>query len=250
MATKAALRPLINTMVLLAAIALGGILLPFEHGSSLAQGDCQTFRETGRSVCGRFLEYWQKNGGLAQNGLPISNEFQEVSDLNGETYTVQYFERAVFEKHPENQAPYDVLLSQLGTFQFKEKYPNGEPRPQFTPQPTAQPQPQSKLPSATVNQYFNAMALSGGTSIRVQRSLLSKSLLTRLYGLDPYWGFLGQNFPRWKTSQDAPRTDYSGGGPAWVLLLDDKGNTVAVFTLVKEDGVWKIEYAEPNALPK
>ena len=37
-------------------------------------------------------------------------------------YTVQYFERAVMEMHPENKAPFDVLLSQLGTFQYKAKY--------------------------------------------------------------------------------------------------------------------------------
>jgi hypothetical protein len=24
--------------------------------------------------------------------------------------------------HPENQAPFDVLLSQLGTFQYQQKY--------------------------------------------------------------------------------------------------------------------------------
>jgi hypothetical protein len=35
---------------------------------------------------------------------------------------VQYFERAVMEYHPENKVPYDVLLSQLGTFQYKAKY--------------------------------------------------------------------------------------------------------------------------------
>jgi C-terminal peptidase prc len=35
---------------------------------------------------------------------------------------VQYFERAVFEYHPENQAPYDVLLSQLGTTRYKALY--------------------------------------------------------------------------------------------------------------------------------
>lgn len=56
--------------------------------------------------------------------------------MNGKSYTVQYFERAVFEKHPENQAPYDVLLSQLGTFRFKSKYPNGEPG---APPPTSIP---------------------------------------------------------------------------------------------------------------
>ncbi|HET9495790.1 MAG TPA: hypothetical protein VFR15_16315, partial [Chloroflexia bacterium] len=80
------------------------------------------FAETGKRVGGKFLEYWQQNGGLAQQGYPISDEFMEKSDLNGQTYTVQYFERAVFEYHPENQLPYDVLLSQLGTFQYREKY--------------------------------------------------------------------------------------------------------------------------------
>ena len=37
-------------------------------------------------------------------------------------YKVQYFERAVFEYHPENQPPYNVLLSQLGTFRHRDKY--------------------------------------------------------------------------------------------------------------------------------
>ena len=58
-----------------------------------------------------FLDYWNAHGGLAQQGFPISEEFVEKSDLNGQEYTVQYFERAVFEMHPENQPPYDVLLS-------------------------------------------------------------------------------------------------------------------------------------------
>jgi len=82
------------------------------------------FKETGKRVGGKFLAYWQQHGGLAQQGYPISDEFKEKSDLDGKTYTVQYFERAVFELHPENQSPYDVLLSQLGTFRYKQKYPN------------------------------------------------------------------------------------------------------------------------------
>ena len=69
------------------------------------------------------------HGGLAQQGYPISDEFTEVSDLNGKPYTVQYFERAVFEKHPENQPPFDVLLSLLGTFRYKQKYPQRRARP-------------------------------------------------------------------------------------------------------------------------
>jgi hypothetical protein len=47
---------------------------------------------------------------------------EQPCDLNGKPYTVQYFERAVFELHPENKSPYDVLLSQLGTFQYKARY--------------------------------------------------------------------------------------------------------------------------------
>ena len=43
----------------------------------------------------------------------------EVSDLDGKLYKVQYFERAVMEYHPENQPPYNVLLSQLGTFRLR-----------------------------------------------------------------------------------------------------------------------------------
>ena len=82
----------------------------------------QLFAETGHRVGGKFLDYWKNHGGLAQQGFPISEEFTEVSDLNGKPYTVQYFERAVFEYHPENAPPYDVLLSQLGTFQYKAKY--------------------------------------------------------------------------------------------------------------------------------
>ncbi len=90
--------------------------IPGENETSRA------FPETGKSVKGIFLDYWDSNGGLTQQGYPISEEFTEISPLNGKAYTVQYFERAVFEYHPENQPPHNVLLSQLGTFQYKRKY--------------------------------------------------------------------------------------------------------------------------------
>jgi len=104
-----------------------------------ATAACITFPETGKQVCDRFLEYWQQNGGLAQQGLPLSDEFQEVSAVDGKTYTVQYFERAVFEKHPENARPYDVLLTLLGREKYLAKYPNGPGGP--APSPSAQPTP-------------------------------------------------------------------------------------------------------------
>jgi hypothetical protein len=78
-----------------------------------------------RPICwaGRFRAYWEQQGGLAQFGYPLSEEFPERSALSGQVYTVQYFERAVFEYHPENPAPYQVLLSQLGTLRYHERYP-------------------------------------------------------------------------------------------------------------------------------
>lgn len=92
-----------------------------------AQSTCENFKESGRSICGRFLDYWNNNGGLAQQGYPISSEMLEQSDTDGKTYVVQYFERAVFEKHPENKAPNDVLLQLVGVFAYNMRYPNGAP---------------------------------------------------------------------------------------------------------------------------
>ncbi|HEY8600151.1 MAG TPA: hypothetical protein VIL85_17070 [Thermomicrobiales bacterium] len=75
--------------------------------------DATYFRETGHNVGGRFLAYWQANGGLAQFGYPLSEELREILE-DGREYTVQYFERARFERHPTNPPPYDVLLGQFG----------------------------------------------------------------------------------------------------------------------------------------
>ncbi|HEY8602129.1 MAG TPA: hypothetical protein VIL85_27130 [Thermomicrobiales bacterium] len=71
------------------------------------------FAETGHNLAGAFLTFWQANGGLAQLGYPLTEERREVLE-DGREYTVQYFERARLERHPENAAPYDVLLGQFG----------------------------------------------------------------------------------------------------------------------------------------
>lgn len=91
------------------------------------------FPETGKKLGGSFLKYWQAHGGLQQQGYPISDEFTEVSDANGRPYTVQYFERSVFEWHPENAPPYNVLLSLLGNFRYNDKYVQGSVAPGSEP---------------------------------------------------------------------------------------------------------------------
>ncbi|NWJ47535.1 MAG: hypothetical protein HXX08_16880 [Chloroflexi bacterium] len=72
------------------------------------------FEQTGHNLRFRFLEYWMANGGLERFGYPISEEHREVDPETGKSYVMQWFERARFEYHPENQRPYDVLLGLLG----------------------------------------------------------------------------------------------------------------------------------------
>ncbi|HEX2911747.1 MAG TPA: hypothetical protein VH186_13135 [Chloroflexia bacterium] len=73
------------------------------------------FKETGHTLSGTFKAYWDKNGGLPVFGFPTTEEFSEVEFSTGKAFTVQYFERARFEYHPENKdTPYEVLLGLLG----------------------------------------------------------------------------------------------------------------------------------------
>jgi peptide/nickel transport system substrate-binding protein len=77
------------------------------------------FPETRHTLAGTFLDTWNRYGGLQQFGFPISERFQEQSPDDGKPYTVQYFERARFELHPDKPAPYDVELGLLGTQQYR-----------------------------------------------------------------------------------------------------------------------------------
>jgi hypothetical protein len=168
-------RILTNIALVVATMAFTTIFHPFQYFRSLAQPaeqtGCRQFTETGQTVCGRFLDYWNTHGGLAQQGYPVSPEFTEVSDLDGKSYTVQYFERAVFEYHPENKAPYDVLLSQLGTFRLKEKYPNGTPANTSPP-----PQPTSAPADGLVGQVFEYTPLLQKTTFKAEVSDTKESV--------------------------------------------------------------------------
>ncbi|HEX5506698.1 MAG TPA: polysaccharide deacetylase family protein [Thermomicrobiales bacterium] len=84
---------------------------------------------TGHRLGFGFRDYWQSRGldlgepgvsfreSLALFGYPLSEEFRERLD-DGKTYTVQYFERARFEYHPENPPGQTTLLGRLGADQL------------------------------------------------------------------------------------------------------------------------------------
>lgn len=80
---------------------------PYRDGG-FPVADGRFFAETGHFVGGGFWDYWQANGGLMVFGYPLTEEIQE------DGRTVQYFERAVFEFHPENADSYKILLRRLG----------------------------------------------------------------------------------------------------------------------------------------
>src|SRR5205823_6339111 len=64
--------------------------------------DAAYFPQTRHGVSGAFRAYWEENGGLMRFGYPVTRVF-EVGGVR-----MQYFERARFEWHPENPAPYKV----------------------------------------------------------------------------------------------------------------------------------------------
>ena len=74
--------------------------------------NCLYFGETGHSLCYVFREYWLQQGGLDRFGYPIS----EFTSENG--LTVQYFQRARMEWHPEKQTGSRIQLAPLGSIYF------------------------------------------------------------------------------------------------------------------------------------
>jgi heat shock protein HslJ len=97
---------------------------PFDPNQADAER-CRFFAETNRQVCGDFLTAFRSFGlnfpntpgitfeeSLALFGLPISDPMTEV--IEGRELTVQWFERARFELHPQNAPPFNVLFGRLG----------------------------------------------------------------------------------------------------------------------------------------
>lgn len=92
----------ISIIIILAVIL--GFWLP---QPSLAQ-EQEFFEETQHWVSGDFLKYFRSRGGLEVFGYPISEEFVDQG------LTVQYFQNARMEWHPNNPDSYKVQLGLLG----------------------------------------------------------------------------------------------------------------------------------------
>lgn len=96
-----------------------------EFGKSPNLPNCRYFPETGQSICGEFLAYWRSHGleldgrrgfseaeSLALFGLPLSApQIERLS--NGQSYMVQWFERARMEDHGADGVLLGLLSSEL-----------------------------------------------------------------------------------------------------------------------------------------
>lgn len=85
--------PLRKVSRFLACIAAVALMLPQGTVPSVAaQEPSMTFAETGKTVKGKFLQFFAHNGGTLAQGLPISEEMQERSDTDGKLFNMSYSE--------------------------------------------------------------------------------------------------------------------------------------------------------------
>lgn len=94
------------SLVLVLALALSTVAPA--AAPALANGNWRYFGETGCWVGAEFLTFFDKRGGVDIFGFPIDNATIE------DGLTVQYFQRARMELHPEASAAYRVQLGLLG----------------------------------------------------------------------------------------------------------------------------------------
>ena len=106
---------IIRLLVTLSLLVVNAFGLVFVTPPAMAQSsDERCFPETNHCISGRFRQYWEQHGGVAVFGFPIINVRSELVRDTGRAHMTQWFERNRFELHPENAAPYDVLLGRLG----------------------------------------------------------------------------------------------------------------------------------------
>jgi hypothetical protein len=144
------------------------------------------FAATGHAIAPQFWGFWSRNGlefegnkntktpaeSLALFGYPVS-EAQMEQGSDGQMYLTQWFERARFEYHPENKAPFDVLLGRLGAAALADapqRKPKSDPAlaigcPENAPAPAegaqawvANPQPQAP---GSINTLCARLTLGG-----------------------------------------------------------------------------------------
>lgn len=92
------------------------VLLGFRQPAQAQQGDGRYFPETGHTVRGEFLQFYESvPDAVLVFGYPITEAFVTTHPAG---LTVQYFQRARFELHPELPAGQRVTLTAIGAWLY------------------------------------------------------------------------------------------------------------------------------------
>jgi hypothetical protein len=92
-------------------VAIVSMLLPAcleQSASNVDREESHYFRETGHMVRGDFWHFFKQYGGVESLGYPLTEE------IGDDGWTVQYFDKARLEYHPENEPAYRITVGWLG----------------------------------------------------------------------------------------------------------------------------------------
>ncbi|GAB4451140.1 MAG: hypothetical protein OHK0015_56330 [Chloroflexi bacterium OHK40] len=90
------MRPTRSVLLALILLAITPFAVPAQ-----AQNDQRCFPETGQCIAGLIRAYWERNGGLAVFGFPVTAQAAET--VEGTPLQVQWFERDRLEIQPDGQ---------------------------------------------------------------------------------------------------------------------------------------------------
>jgi polysaccharide biosynthesis protein PslG len=213
---------------------------PFQKVAQIPSNANQTwFAETGHTLRndaarGPFKSFWERYGGLAVFGFPISEPFQERNPDTGETYWVQYFERNRFEYQPQQPADFQVLLGRLGA-QYADDNPGKVDRKAFERRDPSGSLPEPFIYGANIRGYYTDR----------------DRVLTLLKN-----GFEANNFtggPAW-IRQQVPWSDHmsADGSIAWgeldKVVEDAAAKNVKVFLGIAKSPSWATDNGQ-NGMP-
>ncbi|MDZ4718626.1 MAG: hypothetical protein SH847_09240 [Roseiflexaceae bacterium] len=185
------------------------------------------FSETSQIVQYGFKEIWEKQGGLAIFGLPISSEIQEQLE-DGTTRTTQYFERSRFEYHPEFPDGQRVLISLLGR--------KLAPAALTTPlAPGSTPPPLTPLTTTPVTLKRPLIPASNNATVSPAAALAGQTFTFTASGFNS-----GEDVALWSAAPDGTVTPFESR-----VKADTKGtlDTAAITFSTKADaasGIWSI----------
>ncbi|HJZ48931.1 MAG TPA: hypothetical protein VKE41_17265, partial [Roseiflexaceae bacterium] len=90
------------------------LVAAFPHGARAAE-TCLPNQPSGVACLDdTFTSFWRDNGGLPVFGYALTGAGLERNSDASQEFVTQWTERNRFEQHPENRAPYDILLGRMG----------------------------------------------------------------------------------------------------------------------------------------